>query len=116
MYKRNAQQVRLCQKVYRLASELEKQKLLEEKREFKENQASKNTQKRLVVDGIENFYKDKITMLRDRIENERFERKIAHQAQLEALNRMRREVTKQKKTELEKYLLLLKEEDQKYDL
>ena len=36
MYKRNAQQVRLCQKVYRLASDLEKNKLLEEKREFRE--------------------------------------------------------------------------------
>jgi hypothetical protein len=36
MYKRNAQQVRLCQKVYKLASDLEKNKLLEEKREFRE--------------------------------------------------------------------------------
>ncbi len=36
MYKRNAQQVRLCQKVYKLASELEKNKLLEEKKEFRE--------------------------------------------------------------------------------
>lgn len=34
MYKRNAQQVRLCQKVYKLASELEKNKLLEEKKAF----------------------------------------------------------------------------------
>ena len=34
MYKRNAQQVRLCQKVYKLASDLEKNKLLEEKREY----------------------------------------------------------------------------------
>jgi hypothetical protein len=36
MYKRNAQQVRLCQKVYKLASDLEKNKLLEEKKEFRE--------------------------------------------------------------------------------
>ena len=35
-YKRNAQQVLLCQKVYKLASELEKNKLLQEKREYKE--------------------------------------------------------------------------------
>lgn len=55
-------------------------------------------------------------MLRERIETERFERKIAQQAQLEALNRMRREVTTQKKTELDKYLFLLKQEDQKYDM
>lgn len=41
MYKRNAQQVRLCQKVYKLASDLEKNKLLEEKREFRETQEKK---------------------------------------------------------------------------
>ena len=37
MYKRNAQQVRLCQKVYRLASNLEKNKLLDEKKNFMES-------------------------------------------------------------------------------
>ena len=77
MYKRNAQQVRLCQKVYRLASDLEKNKLLDEKKAFAANQTQKRTQKKMMVDGIENFYKDKITMLRERIENEKFERKIA---------------------------------------
>ena len=77
MYKRNAQQVRLCQKVYKLASDLEKNKLLEEKREFRETQAQKKEQKKGMVDTIEAFYKDKITMLRERIETERFERKIA---------------------------------------
>jgi hypothetical protein len=42
-----------------------------------------------MVDSIETFYKDKINMLKDRIENERFERKIAKQAQTEALGRMK---------------------------
>jgi len=80
MYKRNAQQVRLCEKVYKLASDLEKNKLLEEKREYMENQQVKRTQKRQMVDSIETFYKDKITMLKERIETERFERRIAKQA------------------------------------
>lgn len=83
MYKRNAQQVRLCQKVYKLASDLEKNKLLEEKREFRETQAKKKEQIRSMVDNIEAFYKDKIQMLRERIETERFERKIAQHAQQE---------------------------------
>lgn len=30
-----------------------------------------------MVDGIETFYKDKIAMLKERIETEKFERKIA---------------------------------------
>jgi len=115
MYKRNAQQVRLCQKVYQLASNLEKNKLLEEKRTFMENQNMKKTQKKMMVDGIENFYKDKINMLRERIENEKFERKIAQNAQVEALARMKRELDLGKKKEIQKYLQLLKQEDQKYD-
>lgn len=80
MYKRNAQQVRLCQKVYKLASDLEKNKLLEEKRHFKETQEQKLQQKKQIVDGIESFYKDKIQMLKERIENEKFERRIAQTA------------------------------------
>lgn len=100
MYKRNAQQVRLCQKVYQLASNLEKNKLLEEKRQFMENQSLKKTQKKLMVDGIENFYKDKINMLRERIETEKFERKIAQMAQVEALSRMKRELDLSKKKEI----------------
>lgn len=80
MYKRNAQQVRLCEKVYRLASELEKNKLLDEKKEYQAAQNIKKKQKTQMVDSIETFYKDKIAMLKDRIETERFERKIAKTA------------------------------------
>ena len=108
MYKRNAQQVRLCQKVYRLASDLEKNKLLEEKKAFLANENLKKTQKRLMVDGIENFYRDKINMLRERIETEKFERRIAQNAQMEALLRMKRELDLSKKKEIQKYLSLLK--------
>lgn len=107
--------MRLCQQVYRLASDLEKNKLLEEKKAFTANQNAKKNQKKQMVDGIENFYKDKINMLRERIETEKFERKIAQNAQMEALTRMKRELDLSKKKEIEKYLTLLKQEDQKYD-
>ena len=60
----------------------------------------KKTQKAMMVDGIENFYKDKINMLRERIETEKFERKIAQSAQVEALSRMKRELDLSKKKEI----------------
>lgn len=66
-YKRNAQQVRLCQKVYKLASELEKNKLLAEKKDFKENITKKKQQSKMMVDALENFYKNMISMLKDKI-------------------------------------------------
>ena len=68
-----------------------------------------------MVDCIENFYRDKINMLRERIETEKFERKIAANAQVEALSQMKRELDLGKKKEIQKYLALLKKEDQKYD-
>jgi hypothetical protein len=67
----------LCQKVYKLASDLEKNKLLQEKREYKENQQRKKLQNRLMVDAIETYYKNQVSMLKERIESERFERRVA---------------------------------------
>ncbi len=107
-YKRNAQQVKLCQKVYKLASELEKNKLLQEKREYKEVQQKKKLQGRLMVDSIETYYKNQIQLLKERIENERFERRVAQVAQSQALSKMKRELNDQKRKEVERYLLLLK--------
>lgn len=105
----------MCQKVYKLASELEKNKLLAEKKEFRENQERKKAQKKMMVDAIETYYKDRIHMLKDRIHNERFERQIAQQAQAQALARMKKELNFSKKKEVERYLQLLKQEDQRYD-
>jgi hypothetical protein len=69
-----------------------------------------------MVDNIESFFRDKISMLKERIETERYERKIAQQAQQDALSRMKREITTKKRMELEKYLAVLKQEDQKFDM
>ena len=38
-------------------------------------------QKKQIVDGIESFYKDKIHMLKERIESEKYERRVAQTAQ-----------------------------------
>lgn len=99
-----------------MASDLEKNKLLEEKREFRETQLKKKQEKRSMVDNIEAFFRDKISMLKERIETERYERRIAQQAQKEALSRMKREITHKKKHELDRYLSLLKLEDAKFDM
>lgn len=39
-----------------------------------------------MVQTIENYYKDKINMLKDRISREKFERQVASEAQKKALN------------------------------
>jgi len=75
----------MCKKVYKLASDLEKNKLLDEKKRYKESEIKKQSQKKAMVETIENYYKDKILMLKDRIDKEKFDRKIAQDAQKKAL-------------------------------
>jgi len=69
-----------------------------------------------MVATIENYYKDKISMLKDRIDKEKFERVIAQEAQKKALSQMKRELDDQKRKEVQRYIQLLQQEDDKYDL
>lgn len=68
-----------------------------------------------MVDAIETYYKNQVQLLKERIESERFERRVAQQAQQQALTRMKRELNDQKKKEVERYLQLLKQEDSRYE-
>ena len=116
MFKRNAQQVRMCKNVYKLASDLEKNKLLDEKKMYKESENQKQGQKKAMVQTIENYYQDKINMLKERIQREKFERQIAQDAQKKALSQMKKELDDQKRKEVQRYIELLQQEDDKYDL
>jgi hypothetical protein len=107
IYKRNAQQVRLSKKVYKLASDLEKNKLLDEKKMYKEAEENKQSQKKQMVQTIENYYQDKINMLKERIQKEKFERQIAENAQKKALSQMKKELDEQKRKEVQRYIELL---------
>ena len=69
-----------------------------------------------MVATIENYYKDKISMLKDRIDKEKFERHVAQEAQKKALSQMKRELDDQKRKEVNRYIQLLQQEDDKYDL
>lgn len=68
-----------------------------------------------MVDAIETYYKNQVQLLKERIESERFERRVAQQAQQQALNRMKKELADQKKKEVDRYLQLLKQEDSRYE-
>jgi hypothetical protein len=51
--------------------------LLDEKKMYKESENQKHGQKKAMVQTIENYYQDKINMLKERISREKFERQIA---------------------------------------
>lgn len=69
-----------------------------------------------MVETIENYYKDKIQMLKDKINSEKFEREIAQQAQKKALCQMKKELDLQKNQELQRYIMLLHQEDEKFNM
>ena len=76
----------------KLASDLEKSKIIEERRRAREGEQTKFKQKKVMVETIENYFKDKISMLKDKIDKEKFERKIAEDAQKKAMFTMKREL------------------------
>ena len=69
----------------------------------------------MMVDALETYYHNQIQMLKEKIDSERFERKIAQQAQQQAMSRMKKELNFSKRKEVDKYLQILQQEDQRYD-
>lgn len=90
--KRSAQQIRLQKKVMRLASDFEKSKVIEERKRAREAEKSQLHSKKAMVETIENYFKDRISMLKDRIDQEKFDRKVANEAQKHAMAQMKREL------------------------
>ena len=76
----------------KLAQELEKDKVLNEKKYIKDIEVQNFTQKKAMVSTIENYYKDKINILKERIEQEKFERSLAQEAQKKAMMQMKKEL------------------------
>jgi hypothetical protein len=115
MLKRNAQQVRLCQKVYKLASELEKQKVIEEKKSLVEDKKGKNKMKKQILDSFENYYRDRINLLKEKMNDERQKQNIMEQANSKELAKMKMDLKKAKRSEIDQYCNLLEQEDARYD-
>lgn len=53
---------------HRIIFELEKRKIIDEKKEYKSNREKRNQDTRNVLDSIENAYKDRIDMLKDNLQ------------------------------------------------
>ena len=81
MKKRDAQQVKLCMRIYQLASNLEKKKLIDEKKQAKKERDERRKKKAIKMNNIENKFANEMDMINDTIQKEKFERKIAKYAQ-----------------------------------
>ena len=66
---------------HKIIFELEKRKMIEEKSAYKENRVRRNKQTRDMLQSIENAYKDKVSMLKEKLRRERIEQRNARIAQ-----------------------------------
>ena len=76
-------QIKICKEVYEKTVELEKQKLIEDKQITDELRMLENEERRKVFEQIENYYSDKITMLKEILYREKYEREIEYRAQIQ---------------------------------
>eukprot|EP00357_Protocruzia_adherens_P030919 CAMPEP_0115026130 /NCGR_PEP_ID=MMETSP0216-20121206/34521_1 /TAXON_ID=223996 /ORGANISM="Protocruzia adherens, Strain Boccale" /LENGTH=1185 /DNA_ID=CAMNT_0002401063 /DNA_START=31 /DNA_END=3588 /DNA_ORIENTATION=- len=101
--RKNHKEVLLCRKIFKVTSNLEKQRLIEQKKAFLEERNVRNEQKRMVLDQISTFYNNQVNMLRERIDEERFARKIASNAQREAISKIEHELKQNRIEEIRRY-------------
>eukprot|EP01017_Pseudomicrothorax_dubius_P039767 TRINITY_DN6140_c0_g1_i3.p1 TRINITY_DN6140_c0_g1~~TRINITY_DN6140_c0_g1_i3.p1 ORF type:complete len:400 (-),score=83.39 TRINITY_DN6140_c0_g1_i3:133-1332(-) len=94
-------QAKKVREMNRALFKAEKDKIISEKREYNEARAQRNRKMRDEIESIENLYRDKISMLRDKVTQERKERKIAEKAQREAITRLQKEVRQEKKKKVD---------------
>ena len=72
-------------------------------------------EKRNIMIQIENYYKDKISILKDILKREKYEKEIEHRAKIQFLSQFEREKKANYKKQIEQIFNQLDQEDQKYD-
>ena len=82
-----------------------------------------NEERRKVFDQIENYYKDKITMLREILQREKYEREIEYRAQIQVIiitnqyfSKLQRESKREQKEKINKMFSKLEEEDRNHEV
>ena len=66
---------------HKLVFELEKKKIIEDKKQYMEMRKMKNGHTRCIVESIQNMYKNKLDMLREKQLNDNQERQLVEGAQ-----------------------------------
>jgi hypothetical protein len=72
-------------------------------------------EKRNIMMQIENYYKDKIAILKDILRKEKMEKEIEHRAKIQFLSKFEREKKANFKKQIEQIFNKLDEEDRKFD-
>ena len=92
--RRDVKQVMLAKKIYMLANEIERNRLLEEKRRVAEYRKSTKTKKKSMKNTMRNRFQDQMALLKQSIESERMDRKIAKFVRTQAMQQWKRDLSR----------------------
>jgi len=114
--KNKHQQIKLCNEIYSKALELEKQKLYEERENMNEIRKKENEEKRNMMNQIENYYRDKISILKDMLKKEKYEKEIEHRARIQFLSKIEKEKKLGFRKQIDELFDRIEEEERKTEL
>ena len=116
MLKRDAKQVLINRRLQELASKLEKEKIIEEKKMIKDFNSKLAKDKQIMLESFQQFWSDQIKMTKDKVSEEKEKRRLTELAEIEALSEWKKEINSKQKQKLEKLLNILEQQDQRYEV
>jgi hypothetical protein len=114
--KRDAIQTKINRRLQDLAAKLEKEKIIAEKKQLKEFNYKLAEDKRNMIDAFTKYFDDQITATKEQIEEQKQNQKVIKQAEIRSLTDWKKEVNTKQKAKLDKYLNLLEQEDERYEV
>jgi hypothetical protein len=76
-YKLRDEKVNYLRKIHRIIFELEKRKVIDDKKVHKEERDKRNQETRMLLEQMETVHKDQVELLKEKIRNQRDERHVA---------------------------------------
>jgi len=116
MMKRDALQTKINKRLQNLAGKLEKEKIIEEKKQLKDFNEKLAEDKRVMVEAFTKYFDDQITLTRERIEEEKRNKRIMEQAENKTMAQWKQDVNRKQKRKLDKLLNRLDQEDVRYEV
>jgi hypothetical protein len=116
MLKRDAMQVKINRRLQELACKLEKEKIIEEKRQLKAFNSKIENDKKKMIEAFTKFWDDQIKMTKERVSEEKLKRRLIELAENKALSDWKQEINNQQKRKLEKLLNILDQQDTRYEV
>lgn len=92
----------MARHVFKLAANLEKSKLVEEKRAYREARRRKEEIAQVRLARVENHFRRKRELKQEQLTEERFKRTVELEAQRKLLSQARQETRQKKRAELER--------------